>query len=70
MASDRNWIGRNRYNEAQYLTEEYKVCVDSFIKFIIEHLEKEDNGLIRCPCKNCTKKPSSVKDDLYRHGIM
>ncbi|KAK1353913.1 hypothetical protein POM88_052278 [Heracleum sosnowskyi] len=25
MALDRSWIGRNRYNEAKYLTEEYKV---------------------------------------------
>lgn len=51
MASDRSWIGRNQYNEAKYLTEEYKIGVDSFIKFAIDHLEEEDNGLIRCPCR-------------------
>ncbi|KAK1382664.1 hypothetical protein POM88_020399 [Heracleum sosnowskyi] len=74
MASDRSWIGRSRYNEAKYLTEEYKIGVDNFIQFAIDHLREEDNGLMRCPCKNCGngtyKNPSSVKLDLYRHGIM
>ncbi|KAK1385030.1 hypothetical protein POM88_022765 [Heracleum sosnowskyi] len=74
MASDRSWVGRNRYNEAKYLTEEYKSGVDNFIKFAIYNLQEEDNGLIRCPCKECKNKyyknPSTVKVDLYRHGIM
>ncbi|XP_074383286.1 uncharacterized protein LOC141724892 [Apium graveolens] len=74
MASDRSWIGRHRFNEAKYLTEDYKNGVDNFIKFAIENLDPEDNGLIRCPCKNCGneyyKYPSTVKVDLYRHGIM
>ncbi|KAK1381937.1 hypothetical protein POM88_019672 [Heracleum sosnowskyi] len=74
MASDRSWIGRNRYNEAKYLTDEYKIGVDNFIQFVIDHLREEDNGLMRCPCRNCGngtyKKPSTVKLDLYRHGIM
>ncbi|XP_074324381.1 uncharacterized protein LOC141661296 [Apium graveolens] len=74
MESDRSWIGRSRFNEAKYITEEYKVGVDNFIKFAIEHLEEEDNGLIRCPCKDCRniyyKQPSTVKIHLYRHGIM
>ncbi|KAK1375241.1 hypothetical protein POM88_031434 [Heracleum sosnowskyi] len=74
MASDRSWIGRNRYNEAKYLTDEYKIGVDNFIQFAIDHLREEDNGLMRCPCRNCGngtyKKPSTVKLDLYRHGIM
>ncbi|KAK1394553.1 hypothetical protein POM88_013609 [Heracleum sosnowskyi] len=74
MASDRSWIGRNRYNEAKYLTDEYKIGVDNFIEFAINHLREEDNGLMRCPCRNCGngtyKKPSTVKLDLYRHGIM
>ncbi|KAK1354367.1 hypothetical protein POM88_047623 [Heracleum sosnowskyi] len=74
MASDRSWVGRNRYNEAKYLTKEYKSGVDNFIKFAIYNLQEEDNGLIRCPCKECKNKyyknPSAVKVDLYRHGIM
>ncbi|KAK1375588.1 hypothetical protein POM88_031781 [Heracleum sosnowskyi] len=74
MASDRSWVGCNRYNEAKYLTEEYKSGVDNFIKFAIYNLQEEDNGLIRCPCKECKNKyyknPSTVKVDLYRHGIM
>ncbi|KAK1380968.1 hypothetical protein POM88_027712 [Heracleum sosnowskyi] len=74
MASDRSWIGRNRYNEAKYLTDEYKIGVDNFIHFAIDHLREEDSGLMRCPCRNCGngtyKKPSTVKLDLYRHGIM
>ncbi|KAK1354149.1 hypothetical protein POM88_047405 [Heracleum sosnowskyi] len=74
MASDHSWVGRNRYNEAKYLTEEYKSGVDNFIKFAIYNLQEEDNGLIRCPCKECKNKyyknPSTVKVDLYRHGIM
>ncbi|XP_074323310.1 uncharacterized protein LOC141660243 [Apium graveolens] len=74
MASDRSWIGRNRFNESKYLTEEYKAGVDRFIEFAIEHSEKEDNGLIKCQCRDCGnkyfKKPSTVKNDLYRYGIM
>ncbi|KAK1359728.1 hypothetical protein POM88_044202 [Heracleum sosnowskyi] len=74
MAFDRSWVGRNRYNEAKYLREEYKSGVDSFIKFALDNLQEEDNGLIRCPCKECKNKhyknPSTVKVDLYRHGIM
>ncbi|KAL8112800.1 hypothetical protein AgCh_020192 [Apium graveolens] len=74
MASDRSWIGRNRFNEAKYITEEYKAEVDHFIIFAIEHGEEEDNGLIRCPCQDCRnryfKLPNTVKIDLYRHGIM
>ncbi|KAK1363076.1 hypothetical protein POM88_038637 [Heracleum sosnowskyi] len=74
MTSDRSWIDRIRYNEAKYLTEEYKIGVDNFIQFVIDHLREEDNGLMRCPCRNCGngtyKKPSNVKLDLYRHGIM
>ncbi|KAL8107170.1 hypothetical protein AgCh_023832 [Apium graveolens] len=74
MTSDRSWIGRHRFNEAKYLTEDYKNGVDNFIKFAIENLDPEDNGLIRCPCKNYGneyyKYPSTVKVDLYRHGIM
>ncbi|KAK1372821.1 hypothetical protein POM88_029014 [Heracleum sosnowskyi] len=42
--------------------------------WIGHHLREEDNGLMRCPCRNCGngtyKKPSTVKLDLYRHGIM
>ncbi|XP_074369192.1 uncharacterized protein LOC141710524 [Apium graveolens] len=74
MTSDRSWIGRHRFNEAKYLTEDYKNGVDNFIKFAIVNLDPEDNGLIRCPCKNCGneyyKYPSTVKVDLYRYGIM
>ncbi|KAK1377628.1 hypothetical protein POM88_024372 [Heracleum sosnowskyi] len=74
MASDRSWICRSRYNEKKYLTEEYKTGVDNFIQFAIDHVREEDNGLMRCSCKNygngTYKNPSSVKLDLYRHGIM
>ncbi|KAK1378725.1 hypothetical protein POM88_025469 [Heracleum sosnowskyi] len=74
MAVDRSWVGHSWYNEAKYLTEEYKSGVDNFIKFAIYNLQEEDNGLIRCPCKECKnryyKNPSTVKVDLYRHGIM
>ncbi|KAK1388681.1 hypothetical protein POM88_016859 [Heracleum sosnowskyi] len=74
MALNRSWIGRNRYNEAKYLTEEYKVGVENFIKHAIENMQKEDNGRVRCPCRECGnsfyKYPSAVRVDLYRHGIM
>ncbi|KAK1378420.1 hypothetical protein POM88_025164 [Heracleum sosnowskyi] len=74
MASDRSWIGRNRFNEAKYLTEEYKIGVNNFLKFAWDNLKEEDNGLIRCPCKNCGNDyfmdPNDVKVDLYRYGIM
>ncbi|KAK1367533.1 hypothetical protein POM88_033625 [Heracleum sosnowskyi] len=74
MASDHIWVGRNRYNEAKYLTDEYKIGVDRFIQFAIDNLQEEDNGLIRCSCRECKNKwyknPSTVKVDLYRHGIM
>ncbi|XP_074373715.1 uncharacterized protein LOC141714071 [Apium graveolens] len=74
MASDRSWIGRNRFNESKYLTEEYKAGVDRFIEFAIKHSEKKDNGLIKCAGRDCGnkyfKKPSTVKNDLYRYGIM
>ncbi|KAK1394989.1 hypothetical protein POM88_014045 [Heracleum sosnowskyi] len=74
MALDRSWIGRNRYNEAKYLTEEYKVGVENFIEHAIENMQKEDNGRVRCPCRECGnsfyKYPSTVRVDLYRHGIM
>ncbi|KAK1396374.1 hypothetical protein POM88_006237 [Heracleum sosnowskyi] len=74
MVSERNWIGRNRYNKSKYLTKEYKIGVDSFIRFAIENIQQEDNGRIRCQCKeyrnSCYKNPSTVKVDLYQHGIM
>ncbi|KAK1395920.1 hypothetical protein POM88_005783 [Heracleum sosnowskyi] len=74
MALDHSWIGHNRYNEAKYLTEEYKVGVENFIKHAIENMQKEDNGRVRCPCRECGnsfyKYPSAVRVDLYRHGIM
>ncbi|KAK1372816.1 hypothetical protein POM88_029009 [Heracleum sosnowskyi] len=74
MALDRSWIGRNRYNEAKYLTEEYKVGVENFIEHAIENMQNEDNGRVRCPCRECGnsfyKYPSAVRVDLYRHGIM
>ncbi|XP_074346992.1 uncharacterized protein LOC141685809 [Apium graveolens] len=54
--------------------KKYKVGVQNFIKFALEHLEEENNDLIRCPCTECGKEyyknPSTVKPDLYRHGIM
>lgn len=43
-------------NKVKYLTEEYKASVNSFIKCAIKHLEDEENGLIRCPCKNYENK--------------
>ncbi|KAK1399968.1 hypothetical protein POM88_009831 [Heracleum sosnowskyi] len=74
MTLDRSWIGRNQYNEAKYLTEEYNVGVENFIKHAIENMQKEDNGRIRCLCRECEnsfyKYPSTVRVDLYRHGIM
>ncbi|KAK1395376.1 hypothetical protein POM88_014432 [Heracleum sosnowskyi] len=74
MTSDRSWVGRYRYDESKYLTEEYKNGVDSFLKFAIDHLKNEDEGLIRCPCQKCGneyyKDPSDVRLDLYLHGIM
>ncbi|KAK1383443.1 hypothetical protein POM88_021178 [Heracleum sosnowskyi] len=74
MTSDRSWVGRYRYDESKYLTEEYKNGVDSFLKFSIDHLKNEDEGLIRCPCQKCGneyyKDPSDVRLDLYLHGIM
>ncbi|KAK1387270.1 hypothetical protein POM88_015448 [Heracleum sosnowskyi] len=74
MPSDRSWIGRNRFNEAKYLTEEYKIGVNNFLKFAWDNLKEEDNGLIRCPCKNCGNDyfmdPNDVKVGLYRYGIM
>nr|XP_017225037.1 PREDICTED: uncharacterized protein LOC108201255 [Daucus carota subsp. sativus] len=74
MTSDRSWVGRSRYNEFKYITEEYKNGVDSFLKFACDNLKDEDEGLIRCPCQKCKnryfKDPSGVKVDLYLHGIM
>ncbi|KAK1355876.1 hypothetical protein POM88_049132 [Heracleum sosnowskyi] len=74
MTYDRSWIGRNRYNEFKYLTEEYKIGVNDFIKFACDHRDPEDGGLIRCPCEDCANKyfkdPSDVKVDLYLNGIM
>lgn len=74
MTFDRSWVGHNRYNEFKYLTEEFKIGVDDFIKFACDHLNPRDEGLIRCPCKECGNKylkyPSAVKIDLYRNGIM
>ncbi|KAK1397556.1 hypothetical protein POM88_007696 [Heracleum sosnowskyi] len=74
MTSDRSWVGRYRYDESKYLTEEYKNGVDSFLKFAIDRLKDEDEGLIRCPCQKCGneyyKDPSDVRLDLYLHGIM
>ncbi|KAK1388918.1 hypothetical protein POM88_017096 [Heracleum sosnowskyi] len=74
MTYDRSWIGRNRYNEFKYLTEEYKIGVNDFIKFACDHRDPEDGGLIRCPCEYCANKyfkdPSDVKVDLYPNGIM
>ncbi|KAK1372139.1 hypothetical protein POM88_038231 [Heracleum sosnowskyi] len=74
MTYDRSWIGRNRYNEFKYLTEEYKIGVNDFFKFACDHRDPEDGGLIRCPCEDCANKyfkdPSDVKVDLYLNGIM
>ncbi|KAK1393796.1 hypothetical protein POM88_012852 [Heracleum sosnowskyi] len=74
MTFDRSWVGRYRYDESKYLTEEYKNGVDSFLKFAIDRLKDEDEGLIRCPCQKCGneyyKDPSDVRLDLYLHGIM
>ncbi|KAK1372873.1 hypothetical protein POM88_029066 [Heracleum sosnowskyi] len=74
MTSDRSWVGRYRYDESKYLTEEYKNGVDSFLKFAIDRLKDEDEGLIRCPCQKCGneyyKDPSDVRLNLYLHGIM
>ncbi|KAK1355299.1 hypothetical protein POM88_048555 [Heracleum sosnowskyi] len=74
MTSDHSWVGRHRYDESKYLTEEYKNGVDSFLKLAIDRLKDEDEGLIRCPCKKCGneyyKYPSDVRLDLYLHGIM
>ena len=41
MTSDRSWVGRSRYNELIYITEEYKSGVDSFFKFACDNLEDE-----------------------------
>ncbi|KAK1392083.1 hypothetical protein POM88_011139 [Heracleum sosnowskyi] len=74
MTSDRSWVGRSRYNEFKYLTEKFKIGVDDFLKFSCDHLDPRDNGLIKCPCKECgngfLKYPSTVKIDLYRNGIL
>ncbi|KAK1365431.1 hypothetical protein POM88_040992 [Heracleum sosnowskyi] len=74
MTSDRSWVSRNRYNEFKYLTEEYKIGVNDFIKFAWDNRDPEDGGLIRCPCEDCANKyfkdPSDVKVDLYLNGIM
>ena len=39
MTSDRSWVGRSRYNELKYITEEYKNGVDSFLKFACDNLK-------------------------------
>ncbi|KAK1375601.1 hypothetical protein POM88_031794 [Heracleum sosnowskyi] len=74
MTYYRSWIGHNRYNEFKYLTEEYKIGVNDFIKFACDHRDPEDGGLIRCPYEDCANKyfkdPSDVKVDLYLNGIM
>ena len=75
MASNRSWISRSRYNESRYLTNEYKIGVEDFIKFACENSRERNGGvIIRCPCGHCKNKhyktPIAVKLDLYRYGMM
>ena len=49
ITSDRSWVGRSRYNELKYITEEYKNGVDSFLKYSCDNHKDEDEGFMRCP---------------------
>ena len=74
MTFDRSWISSHQFNGSKYLTKEYKIGLNNFTKFDCENMDGEDDGVIKCPCRDFKdkyyKNPNIVKIYLFQHRIM